>query len=148
MASQKLHDVADQLQSMESGRLRTLATAYAMSFLQNLERLVKGTLDGIPTQNGQTLEEEMDTPEVGDWLDLSFRPIMLYPDEWNIPYTQNKLYGKQQFERLLSQFRAITDHTGTFPILVQHIGWGNQSYRATHVLAVLCNRRNGTGDDG
>lgn len=108
--------MADQLQSMEAGRLRTLATAYAMSFLQNLERLVKGTLDGIPTQNGQTLEEEMDTPEVGDWLDLSFRPIMLYPDEWNIPYTQNKLYGKQQFERLLSQFRAITDHTGTYHI--------------------------------
>ncbi len=108
------------MQSMESGRLRTLATAYAMSFLQNLERLVKGTLDGIPTQNGQTLEEEMDTPDVGDWLDLSFRPIMLYPDEWNIPYTQNKLYGKQQFERLLSQFRAITDHTGTY-----HIYWPN-----------------------
>jgi hypothetical protein len=50
---------------------------------------------------------------VGDWLDTSFRPIMLYPDEWNIPYTQNKLYGKQQFERLLSQFRAISEHTGT-----------------------------------
>jgi hypothetical protein len=62
LVKQKLHEVAEQMQSMEAGRLRTLATAYAMSFLQNLERLVKGTLDGIPTQNGQTLEEEMDTP--------------------------------------------------------------------------------------
>ncbi len=47
---------------MEAPKLRSLATAYAMSFLQNLERLVKGTLDGIPNQNGQTLEEEMETP--------------------------------------------------------------------------------------
>ena len=99
----------EQLQSMEPFRIRTTATNYAMSFLQNLEKLIKGTLEGIPNQNGQTLLDELDEEESGSWADVDYKSIKMDP-EWNIPYAENKLYGKQQFERLLSQFHAVAEH--------------------------------------
>lgn len=32
-------------------------------------------------------------------------------EEWSIPYWDNKLYGGQQFERLLSEYKAVANHT-------------------------------------
>ena len=109
-----------------------------MAFLRNLEKLIKGTLEGVPTQNGQTLDDETNEPgnspfpppqksnqrlinqkkEIGEWMDSMYRPIYIEPDEedWNIPYADNKLYGKQQFERLLLQFKAVAFHTEMGPI--------------------------------
>ncbi len=31
-------------------------------------------------------------------------------EEWGIPYWDSKLYGGQQFERLLAEFKAVADH--------------------------------------
>eukprot|EP01088_Endostelium_zonatum_P008628 TRINITY_DN21785_c0_g1_i1.p1 TRINITY_DN21785_c0_g1~~TRINITY_DN21785_c0_g1_i1.p1 ORF type:complete len:709 (-),score=160.49 TRINITY_DN21785_c0_g1_i1:159-2285(-) len=107
--------VMEQLQSMEPSRIRTTATNYAMSFLQNLEKLIKGTLEGIPNQNGQTLQDELDEDESGAWVDVEYKPVKVEAD-WNIPYSENKLYGKQQFERLLSQFHAVAEHIEMGPI--------------------------------
>lgn len=47
----------------------------------------------------------------GDWVDLYNRVIRFEPEEWAIPYWDNKLYGGQQFERLLAEYRAVADHT-------------------------------------
>src|SRR5690348_9649423 len=47
----------------------------------------------------------------GDWVDLYNRVIRFEPEEWNIPYWDNKLYGGQQFERLLAEYRAVSEHT-------------------------------------
>ncbi|KAL6056546.1 Dynamin like protein [Balamuthia mandrillaris] len=95
--------------NLEPYKLRARASNYVVAFLQNLEKLLKGTLEGIPQQNGQTLDDELSLEESGPWMDQMARTIELEPD-WNIPYTENKLYGKQQFERLLSQFRAVCHH--------------------------------------
>lgn len=62
--------------------------------------------------NGQTLEEEKAQQADGDWLDANNRPIRFRADDWGIPYADAKLYGGQQFERLLSEFKAVSEHTG------------------------------------
>lgn len=73
----------------------------------------QGTSEGHPGVNGQTLDEEKSQQAEGEWLDYSNRPIRFKPDDWQIPYWDARLYGGQQFERLLAEFKAVTEHTGT-----------------------------------
>ena len=47
-----------QLESMDPPKLRALASNYVMEFLQGVEKLIVGTLEGNPALNGQTLAEE------------------------------------------------------------------------------------------
>lgn len=43
---------------MDAQKLRSLASNYVMEFLQSIEKLIVGTLEGNPALNGQTLKEE------------------------------------------------------------------------------------------
>lgn len=43
---------------MDPPKLRALASNYVMEFLQGVEKLIVGTLEGNPAINGQTLQEE------------------------------------------------------------------------------------------
>jgi hypothetical protein len=100
-----------ELKSLDSSKLRSVASNYVVNFLQVVERLIAGTSEGNPLVNGQTLEEEKGAHGDGDWVDLYNRVIRFEPEEWNIPYWDNRLYGGQQFERLLAEYKAVADHT-------------------------------------
>jgi len=69
-----------------------------------------GTLEGNPAINGQTTEEEKRQDEVGEWKDSESNPIKFDPVAWKLPHGTSKLYGGQQFERLLAEFRILSDH--------------------------------------
>lgn len=47
-----------ELKSLDSSRLRSIASNYVVNFLQIVERLISGTSEGNPMVNGQTLDEE------------------------------------------------------------------------------------------
>jgi len=100
-----------EFNSLDSTKLRSLASNYVVNFLQIIERLIAGTSEGNPMVNGQSLEEEKNGHGDGDWVDLYNRVIRFEPEEWSIPYWDNKLYGGQQFERLLSEYKAVSEHT-------------------------------------
>jgi hypothetical protein len=51
-----------------------------------------------------------DISETGDWRNVEHTPIRFDPSEWKIPHANSKLYGGQQFERLLAEFKAVVDH--------------------------------------
>jgi len=106
-----LKNIQQKYSLLENYKLRATASNYVMNFLQDLEKLITGTLEGYPAQNGQTLEEEKYHEDTGNWLDANNRPIRFNPQDWNIPYWDSKLYGGQQFERLLAEFKAVADHT-------------------------------------
>eukprot|EP01105_Mastigella_eilhardi_P005414 TRINITY_DN17136_c0_g1_i1.p1 TRINITY_DN17136_c0_g1~~TRINITY_DN17136_c0_g1_i1.p1 ORF type:complete len:739 (-),score=270.97 TRINITY_DN17136_c0_g1_i1:108-2324(-) len=106
----------EQLQAdrdaLDPKRLRSVSSSYVVDFLNVIGRLLAGTAEGNPAVNGQNLEQEkMQCGASGDWLDPSGSPIVVDAGEWLIPYWQNKLYGGQQFERLLAEFKAVSEHT-------------------------------------
>lgn len=105
-----LNYIQAQLKNLEPNTLRGNASRYAMHFLQCIEKLLTGTLEGNPSINGQSLEEEKSQDETGDWRDSDFTPIRFDPVEWKIPHANSKLYGGQQFERLLAEFKAVVEH--------------------------------------
>eukprot|EP01118_Nematostelium_gracile_P015485 TRINITY_DN6219_c0_g1_i1.p1 TRINITY_DN6219_c0_g1~~TRINITY_DN6219_c0_g1_i1.p1 ORF type:complete len:824 (-),score=312.45 TRINITY_DN6219_c0_g1_i1:78-2549(-) len=107
----KMEEVEKQLQSLDASKLRSIASNYVVNLLQIMERLISGTSEGNPAVNGQTLDEEKNAHGDGDWVDLYNRVIRFEPEEWKIPYWDNKLYGGQQFERLLAEYRAVAGHT-------------------------------------
>eukprot|EP01099_Mayorella_cantabrigiensis_P000830 TRINITY_DN1356_c0_g1_i1.p1 TRINITY_DN1356_c0_g1~~TRINITY_DN1356_c0_g1_i1.p1 ORF type:complete len:728 (-),score=209.06 TRINITY_DN1356_c0_g1_i1:108-2291(-) len=106
-----LEKIQSQLATLDSLKLRSLASDYVVDFLQIIERLITGTSEGNPTVNGQSLEEEKLQHGDGEWIDAHNRIIKFDPDEWKIPYWDSKLYGGQQFERLLSEFKSVAEHT-------------------------------------
>lgn len=127
-AAKALEQQQHEAESLDASYLRGIATNYIVEFLkvpswdvyllclQITERLLSGTAEGNPSISGQTLEQEKGqcggtsfTPflylshaAAAQWVDAGGLPIMVYPEEWKIPYWQNKLYGGQQFERLLA----------------------------------------------
>jgi hypothetical protein len=99
-----------QIAALESYRLRAVANQHVMSFLQTIEKLCKGTLEGSPTHNGQTSAEER--AEAGVlWRDAAHAVRAVDDAKWKINGADAKLYGGQQFERLLSEFRALVLNT-------------------------------------
>lgn len=46
----------------------------------------------------------------GEWVDISGNVIHVRAADWKIPNYETKLYGGQQFERMLSEFRAVASH--------------------------------------
>lgn len=102
----QLSQLQARLSGMDIFRLRSAASNFVMNFLQSIEKLIVGTLDGNPAQNGQTLSEEK--MFAGEWYDINGEAIDSAP--WNIPYTETRIYGGQQFERLLAEFRAVAEH--------------------------------------
>ena len=105
-----LRKVQDQLKSLNSVKLRSIASDYVVNFLQVIDRLLAGTSEGNPAVNGQTLEEERNQFGDGEWVDSHNKVIKFDPEEWGIPYWESKLYGGQQYERLLAEFKSVADH--------------------------------------
>jgi hypothetical protein len=106
-----LDAVKKQLESLNGSKLRAIANNYVTEFLQLVERLLAGTSEGNPTVTGQTLSEEKSAQGDVEWVDAYNHTINVPPDQWAIPFHSSKLYGGQQFERLLSEFKAVCDHT-------------------------------------
>ncbi|KAF2077310.1 hypothetical protein CYY_001376 [Polysphondylium violaceum] len=109
-SEEQLAKLKQQLDGMNAGKLRVIASNYVMEFLQGIEKLIVGTLEGNPNLNGQTLVEEKAQDETGEWYDGNHRPIYFDERTWNVQYHDSKLYGGQQFERLLSEFKAVTEN--------------------------------------
>jgi hypothetical protein len=99
-----------QIAAMESFRLRSVANQHVMAFLQTIEKLCKGTLEGNPTFNGQTAAEEREASGVL-WRDAAHSVRAVEDAKWKVSGADAKLYGGQQFERLLSEFRALVVNT-------------------------------------
>mmetsp|Transcript_22683 Transcript_22683/g.38501 ORF Transcript_22683/g.38501 Transcript_22683/m.38501 type:complete len:677 (+) Transcript_22683:47-2077(+) len=97
-----------QIRSMDSFKLRSVANNYVMNFLRSIEDLCTGTLEGLPSINGQTSAEERRASGV-EWRDGNLLAPKLQDDK--VPGSDKKLYGGQQFERLLSEFRAVVLNT-------------------------------------
>ncbi|KYQ93102.1 dynamin like protein [Tieghemostelium lacteum] len=107
-SSDQLLRLKNQISNMNSGNLRVIASNYVMEFLQNIEKLVfGGTLEGNPALNGQTLAEEKQQDDVGEWYDYNHK--LLENLSKKVQYHDSKLYGGQQFERLLSEFKNISE---------------------------------------
>jgi len=110
-SEEKLVSLETQISSLDANKLRGNASRFVMHFLQLVEKLLLGTLEGNPGINGQTLLEEKAQDETGDWLNREWTRIQFDPEEWKIPHASSKLYGGQQLERLLAEFKAVVDHT-------------------------------------
>ena len=103
--------VQTKLSNLDTYKLRALASQYVMQFLQMIDQLLSGTLAGNPGQNGQTLEEEHSQEEAGPWVDANYQLVEFHAKELGISHFDSKLYGGQQFGRLLSEFKAVALHT-------------------------------------
>ena len=97
-----------QITSLESYRLRAAANQHVTEFLQTIEKLCAGTLDGAPALNGQTLAQERAEAAV-EWRDSAHKTRALDAKKLKIAGAGDKLYGGQQFERLL-RFVAACSH--------------------------------------
>ncbi len=109
VASAELSRVSNMISNLEPYKLRAAASNYVMSFLQTVEKLVSGTLAGNPGQNGQTMAQEHSDESAGPWIDSNHQVINFDADELNIANAEARLYGGQQFARLLSEFRAVSN---------------------------------------
>lgn len=109
-SEESLLNIQSQIKATDNNKLRGSAAKYVMLFLQNVEKLLSGTLEGNPTINGQSLSEEKSQDETGEWRDVSHQEIKVNSDEYKIAHANSKLYGGQQFERLLAEFKAVVDH--------------------------------------
>jgi len=107
-----LHQIQQQGNATDTNKLRGAAAKYVMQFLQCVDKLLNGTLEGNPSINGQSLNDEKSQDETGEWRDASHQPIPVKIEDWKIPHAESKLYGGQQFERLLAEFKSVTEHIG------------------------------------
>ncbi|KAM9972138.1 hypothetical protein ACTFIW_003491 [Dictyostelium discoideum] len=111
-AEATLNELQKQSSSLDSTKLRSIASNYTVTFLQITEKLLSGTSEGNPSANGQTLDEEKSQQgDCGEWVDAYKEAIYIDPEEWNIPYWSSKLYGGQQLERLMAEFKAVCDNS-------------------------------------
>jgi len=117
----KIKEITKQEDSFDSTKLRSIASQYVVNFLQIVDKLIAGTSEGNPLVNGQSLEEEKNSQSDGDWVDLYNRVIRFEPEEWSIPYWDNKLYGGQQFERLLAEYKAVSDRTAISEVTMDDV---------------------------
>jgi len=107
-----------------SNYFRVLASDYSMLYLKTLHGLLHGTIDGTPAVNGQSLEQEKTMCGIdGQWVDGSGLPIG--NGGVDVPMGDNRLYGGQQFERLLSEFRLMAEQIPVPDITVSDIATGS-----------------------
>lgn len=102
-SEQTLEQLHTRIAGLDIFKLRSSASNFVMNFLSSTEKLIVGTLDGNPAQNGQTLAEEK--VELGEWFDAKGQVISV--PEVDLPYADTRIYGGQQFERLLAEFKAV-----------------------------------------
>lgn len=106
----KLKKHTELYQILDASKLRTIASNYVVTFLQIIEKLIAGTAEGNPTVNGQTLEEEKNYG-CGEWYDANYQEISLDLKDAKVPYWNSRVYGGQQFDRVLAEFRYIVEST-------------------------------------
>ena len=102
-SEQTLEQIGSRIAGLDIFKLRSSASNFVMNFLSSTEKLIVGTLDGNPAQNGQTLQEEKQ--ELGEWFDAKAQVVSV-PDA-DLPYADTRIYGGQQFERLLAEFKVV-----------------------------------------
>jgi hypothetical protein len=122
--------VTRELDDLKLHNLRSIAATYLMEFLHAVSRLIVGTSEGQPSLYGETSEEERHL--LGEWMDAK-KNLIKVRRKWPLPYLDIKLYGGQQFERLLSEFKMVVEHTG--------------SVQATYDELANAGRRNGPSFD-
>lgn len=107
----KAQACAAQRERIGPSLFRVLAAGYAVDFLGLVRSLVAGSAAGLPSLNGQTTPEERAACGTGgEWADSEGRAIEVRYDEWAVPHWQSRVYGGQQFERLLAEFAAVCSH--------------------------------------
>ena len=97
---------------------RAAASECATLFLQTVHALLRGTADANPALNGETLDQEKDACGIdGQWVTANGEPLPLRDNDGDndgdgdsVPLWDNRLYGTQQFERLLAEFRLVGEH--------------------------------------
>jgi len=72
-------------------------------------------------QVGQNLEEELTVSELGDWFDVTNKPINLGELKSAVKGADIGLYGGHQFERLLSSFKSITSQPSVFQVTKEEV---------------------------
>jgi len=111
----ELDGVEKRIQSLKPQKLRSYATNTGTAYFRFMQSMLEGTVENLlPTHHatfGQTLEEECCSTNGGAWLDSDSLAIHFSPDEWKVPAAGRRLLGRQQFERLLSEFRIVMQHT-------------------------------------
>lgn len=105
----KIERVMRELEDLRIQNLRSVASTYLMEFLHAVSRLIVGTSEGLPSLHGETAEQERHAQ--GDWIDAK-KNVIKVRRKWPLPYLDIKLYGGQQFERLLSEFKMVVQNTG------------------------------------
>ncbi len=60
-----------------------------------------------PVQSGQTLAEEIQ--EAGEWLDSEGKKLNVDYNAMQLPHKNVRVYGVQQFERLLAEFKTVIE---------------------------------------
>lgn len=104
--SQALAALKDNVGTLSHAKLRTAAHNYTVELVHALDKLVAGTSEANAAVNGQTLAEEKSAQGNFEWSDNFNKKIRVADaDKW-IPFATNKIYGGQQFERLLAEFKV------------------------------------------
>ena len=101
----KAASVRTRIDELSPTRLRSVANSYVVEFLQVIDQLITGSSEGNPNVNGQTLEEETAALGLGEWKTADNAPLA--SDASHIPYHDARVYGGQQFKRLLSSFGEV-----------------------------------------
>eukprot|EP01105_Mastigella_eilhardi_P025672 TRINITY_DN7055_c0_g1_i1.p1 TRINITY_DN7055_c0_g1~~TRINITY_DN7055_c0_g1_i1.p1 ORF type:complete len:701 (+),score=219.25 TRINITY_DN7055_c0_g1_i1:46-2103(+) len=115
-AQENYNNVSNHLELMETSHLRCAASAYLSEFVQVFEELLQGSLEGKPALCGKTLLEEKAQDDAGEWRDADSKEILFDPVAWNIPSSNSRLYGGQEMERLLAEFKTIVERTANINI--------------------------------
>jgi len=100
-----------KVDALTSNYFRVVASGYAMQFLQTVQALLRGCAEGNPAVNGETLDQEKANCGVDSlWVNSEGQPVSVDSESWEVPMWDVKLFGTQQFERLLAEFRLVSQH--------------------------------------
>jgi len=124
--NQAIEDMNKRSEAVKrSNYFRILASDYSMLYLKTLHGLLHGTIDGTPAVNGQSLEQEKTMCGIdSEWVDGTGCPVASTGEPFETPMQDNRIYGGQQFERLLSEFRLVAEHIPVPEISVDDITTG------------------------
>lgn len=113
------------LQDLQVDRLKSMALTHAATLNNSIEKILTGSIEGTsllavlttnlmrannaanPLQSGQTLSEEVQ--EAGEWLDEESKKLDVDYNAMQLPHKNVRVYGAQQFERLLAEFKAVVE---------------------------------------
>lgn len=128
-----LEAIKTRLEGLEPNKLRSAASNFVMNFLASIEKLLVGTLEGNPAQNGLTLAEEKEIS--GDWIDDNGEIIKLKSTK-NIPYADTRIYGGQEFERLLAEFKVIVNGINLKEVTIDEIATSSGSHKLNNLSSL------------